>query len=95
MPIYEYECLKCGKTFEVMQKITDKPLKKCIYCGGKVEKLISLSAFQFKGKGWYVTDYSNSRKKTETNNKINDIKTNINDNKVNNKKTNKKDTKNV
>ncbi len=87
MPIYEYECLNCGKTFEVMQKINEKPQNKCIYCGGKVEKLISLSAFQFKGKGWYVTDYTNSIKKTEDNN-INNTKANRNI------KTNKKDNKN-
>lgn len=87
MPIYEYECLKCGKTFEVMQKISDKPLNKCIYCGGKVEKLISLSAFQFKGKGWYVTDYTNTRKNTE-NNKINNNKVSSNN------KSDKKDNKN-
>jgi putative FmdB family regulatory protein len=58
MPIYEYECAKCGKTIEVIQKFSDKELKKHEKCGGSLTKLISASAFQFKGTGWYVTDYA-------------------------------------
>jgi putative FmdB family regulatory protein len=58
MPIYEYECAKCGKTFEVIQKMSDKPLKKHEGCGGTLTKLISAAGFQFKGTGWYVTDYA-------------------------------------
>jgi putative FmdB family regulatory protein len=58
MPIYEYECEKCGKTFEVIQKMSDKPLKKHEQCGGRLTKLISAAGFQFKGTGWYVTDYA-------------------------------------
>lgn len=58
MPIYEYECQKCKTPLEVMQKITDKPLAKCRKCGGRLEKQWSQSGFQFKGTGWYVTDYS-------------------------------------
>lgn len=61
MPIYEYECLKCGSHTEAMQKIADKPLKKCEKCGGKLEKQWSLSGFQFKGEGWYVTDYAGKK----------------------------------
>lgn len=57
MPIYEYQCQKCG-TFEATQKITDKPLAKCPTCKGKVKKLISNTSFQLKGTGWYVTDYA-------------------------------------
>jgi putative FmdB family regulatory protein len=57
MPIYEYECKKCKAHTEVMQKVADKPLTKCRSCGGRLEKLISASAIQFKGSGWYVTDY--------------------------------------
>jgi putative FmdB family regulatory protein len=57
MPIYEYDCQKCG-TFETTQKITDKPLSKCPACKGKVKKLISNTSFQLKGTGWYVTDYA-------------------------------------
>lgn len=58
MPIYEYECSKCGKTIEAIQKMSDKPLKKHQGCGGSLTKLISASGFQFKGTGWYVTDYA-------------------------------------
>lgn len=58
MPIYEYTCLKCDSHFEVMQKMTDKPLARCSECGGKVEKQWSVSGVQFAGSGWYVTDYA-------------------------------------
>ena len=61
MPLYEYRCNECNKTFEVLQKITAEPLEKCLYCNGSVEKLISSTSFQFKGTGWYVTDYKNNR----------------------------------
>lgn len=57
MPIYEYQCVKCGQ-FEITQKITDKPLGRCPTCKGKVKKLISNTSFQLKGTGWYVTDYA-------------------------------------
>lgn len=60
MPIYEYACVKCGHELEVMQKITDKPLTRCPKCKGKLEKQFSQTSFQFKGSGWYVTDYSRS-----------------------------------
>jgi len=59
MPIYEYECTKCGNVEEVLQKFSDKPLKKCQHCSGKLHKLISQSTFHLKGTGWYVTDYAN------------------------------------
>ena len=59
MPIYEYECAKCGHIHEKMQKISDKPLSKCPNCTGKLHKLISQSSFHLKGSGWYVTDYAN------------------------------------
>ena len=58
MPIYEYECKKCAHRFEVIQKVSDAPLKKCEKCKGKAERLISSPAIQFKGSGWYVTDYA-------------------------------------
>jgi putative FmdB family regulatory protein len=58
MPIYEYECLKCKAHTEAFQKISDKPLVKCRKCGGRLEKRISAPAIQFKGSGWYVTDYA-------------------------------------
>ena len=66
MPIYEFECRKCKDRLEVFQKMNDKPPVKCQKCGGKLEKLISASAIQFKGSGWYVTDYAgNGRKAAE------------------------------
>ena len=61
MPIYEYSCQKCHARIEVMQKITDKPLKRCQSCGGKLEKEWSPTSFQFKGSGWYVTDYAGKK----------------------------------
>jgi putative FmdB family regulatory protein len=61
MPIYEYQCQKCG-TFELTQRITDKPLGKCPTCKGKVKKLISNTSFQLKGTGWYITDYARKDK---------------------------------
>lgn len=64
MPIYEYECTKCGNHEEIIQKFSDKPVIKCSRCSGKLQKLISQSAFHLKGAGWYVTDYSNKAKKT-------------------------------
>lgn len=64
MPIYEYACRKCKAHTEVLQKITDKPLTKCRKCGGRLEKQWSPTSFQFKGTGWYVTDYA--RKKQDT-----------------------------
>ena len=56
MPIYEYTCKQCGN-FEIIQRITEAPLKKCPTCGSRVAKLISRSAFHLKGSGWYATDY--------------------------------------
>lgn len=58
MPIYEYECRKCNAHVEILQKVTDKPLTKCRKCGGRLEKQWSPTSFQFKGSGWYVTDYA-------------------------------------
>ena len=58
MPLYEYKCKKCGHRFERIQKFSDPPVKKCPECGGAVEQLISPPAVQFKGSGWYVTDYA-------------------------------------
>jgi putative FmdB family regulatory protein len=63
MPIYEYECQKCNARQEVYQKASDKPPKKCAKCGGKLERMISAPAIQFKGSGWYVTDYAGGSKK--------------------------------
>ena len=62
MPIYEYECEKCGHRFEKIQKFSDAPIESCEKCGGPVHKMQSAPAFQFKGTGWYVTDYAKSGK---------------------------------
>jgi len=58
MPLYEYQCTKCGELCEVLHKFKDKPLEKCPSCGGPVVKRISSPAIQFKGNGWYITDYA-------------------------------------
>jgi putative FmdB family regulatory protein len=58
MPIYEYECKKCHHRFERIQKFSDPHVKKCPECGGALEQVISAPAVQFKGSGWYVTDYA-------------------------------------
>jgi len=60
MPLYEYQCSKCGRVFEVIQKFSDAPLTTHEDCGGKVDKLLSAPAFHLKGSGWYVTDYAKS-----------------------------------
>lgn len=58
MPLYEYKCVKCGRLTEKIESVSGPHLKKCPHCGGKVESLISAPAIQFKGSGWYVTDYA-------------------------------------
>ena len=62
MPLYEYECDACGRRFEVIQKFSDEPLTTCERCGGTVRKLLSSPAIQFKGSGWYITDYARAGK---------------------------------
>ncbi|HKY34255.1 MAG TPA: FmdB family zinc ribbon protein [Candidatus Polarisedimenticolia bacterium] len=57
MPLYEYECTRCGKRVEVIQKFSDPALTRCSACKGALRKLLSAPAIQFKGSGWYVTDY--------------------------------------
>jgi len=58
MPLYEYECQNEGSRFEVIQKFADPPVETCPNCGGPVRRLLSSPAIQFKGKGWYITDYA-------------------------------------
>lgn len=62
MPLYEYQCDVCGHRFEVIQKFADAPRDTCPSCGGAVKKLLSSPAIQFKGSGWYITDYARSGK---------------------------------
>jgi putative FmdB family regulatory protein len=66
MPIYEYKCNECENHFEAMQKMTEDPLSVCEKCGGKLEKQWSLSGFQLKGEGWYLTDYAKKGKDSAT-----------------------------
>jgi len=65
MPLYEYKCGSCGDVFEVIQKFSDQPLTVHENCGGALERLISTSALQFKGSGWYVNDYGKGNKETK------------------------------
>ena len=58
MPLYEYQCDACAHRFEVIQKFSDAPVEVCPKCGGQVKKLLSSPAIQFKGSGWYITDYA-------------------------------------
>lgn len=62
MPLYEYQCDSCDHRFEVIQKFSDAPIETCPNCGGTVQKLLSSPAIQFKGSGWYITDYARSGK---------------------------------
>lgn len=66
MPLYEYECQSCGHRFEMLQKVADSPLTSCVKCEGKVERLLSPPAIQFKGTGWYVTDYARKGQASST-----------------------------
>jgi len=61
VPLYEYKCLKCGRKTEKIENVAGPHLKKCPHCGGKVEALFSAPAIQFKGSGWYVTDYGGKK----------------------------------
>ena len=87
MPIYEYQCRRCEHRFELIQKFSDKPRKRCPECSGTVDRLISPPANRFKGSGWYVTDYANKKSNEE------DKKSNEEDKKSNeeDKKSNKED----
>jgi putative FmdB family regulatory protein len=62
LPLYEYKCVKCGRLTEKIESVAGPHLKKCPHCGGKVESMLSVPAIQFKGSGWYVTDYAGKSK---------------------------------
>lgn len=64
MPLYEYRCESCDQVIEVLQKFSDEPLKECRTCGGKLERLLSPPGLQFKGTGWYITDYARAGQKS-------------------------------
>lgn len=61
MPLYEYQCEKCGERVEIIQRVSDKPYSHCPKCGGDMKKLVSAPAIQFKGSGFYKTDYASSK----------------------------------
>jgi len=61
VPLYEYKCLKCGRNTEKIENVSGPHLKKCPHCGGKVEPVITAPSIQFKGAGWYVTDYAKTK----------------------------------
>ncbi|HEX2757808.1 MAG TPA: zinc ribbon domain-containing protein [Thermoanaerobaculia bacterium] len=69
MPLYEYQCVKCGRKVEVIQSFSDPPPAKCLHCGGTLAKLLSSPAFQFKGSGFYATDYGRSGGKPDDSSK--------------------------
>ena len=75
MPLYDYRCHKCGEVFEVMQKFSDEPLHEHQGCGGELERLLSPPALQFKGTGWYVTDYGRNGKSSAKSNTSSESKT--------------------
>jgi putative FmdB family regulatory protein len=90
MPIYEYECKKCKAHIEVLQKVSDKPPAKCRKCGGRLERVASAPAIQFKGSGWYVTDYGGKATKgdkSESESTTSDDKKTDSDDKKTDKKT--------
>lgn len=66
LPLYEYRCQECGSHLEKIQKFSGRPLTTCKKCGGKLERLLSSPAIQFKGSGWYVTDYARKSEASET-----------------------------
>jgi len=68
VPLYEYKCVKCGKRTEKIESVSGPHLKKCPHCGGKVERMQSAPAIQFKGSGWYVTDYAGKSSAKEAGN---------------------------
>ncbi len=61
MPLYEYQCTKCQRKTEKIENVSGPHLKRCPHCGGKVERLLAPPAIQFKGSGWYVTDYAGKK----------------------------------
>ena len=92
MPIYEYECVKCGHQTQALQKFSDPPLSKCEMCKGKMKKLISQSTFHLKGSGWYVTDYASKGSGNQNANKTSDTKASTKESKDSSTRLEKKDS---
>ena len=93
MPLYEYECKKCHHRFEKIQKFSDKMVKKCPECGGVVEQTISAPAVQFKGSGWYVTDYAKKSHTSASSDSAGKDSKDSKDSKESKKEENKKEEK--
>jgi len=94
MPIYEYQCKKCGKDFEVFQGVSDPAVKSCKFCRGAVRKMMSLSSFHLKGSGWYATDFKGGAKKPDEKTKPADAKSDSKtDSKTDTKTSPKSETK--
>ena len=93
MPLYEYVCKSCGERFEVRRKFSDEPLTKHEECGGDAERLLSAPAFQFKGTGWYVTDYAKSDSGKSVENGASDKKSDAKDGKSDGKGESKSESK--
>jgi putative FmdB family regulatory protein len=90
MPTYEYRCEQCGKVFEVRQKFADAPLETHPECGGKVERLLSAPALQFKGSGFYITDYAKGSSSSSKSDKSDKSETKASDSKTESKSTESK-----
>lgn len=96
MPLYEYRCEACGSLSELLQRIADPPAEVCPDCGGKLRKLISAPAFQFKGSGWYVTDYARGgekESKSDADKESGSSKTETTDSKAGKSETSSSETK--
>lgn len=93
MALYDYKCRKCGTVFEVRQKFSDEPLKVHEECGGEVDRLLSAPALQFKGSGWYVTDYGKGGKSPASNGKSESKSDGKSDTKTESKTESKSETK--
>lgn len=93
MPLYEYSCHRCGKTIEALQRFSDEPLTVHEDCGGELEKLISRSAFQLKGSGWYATDYAHGSSKAGTEGTANGSSESKTESKTESKSESKTETK--
>src|SRR5690348_5567331 len=93
MALYDYKCRKCGTVFEVRQKFSDEPLKVHEECGGNVDRLLSAPALQFKGSGWYVTDYGKGGKSPASNGKSESKSDGKSDTKTESKTESKSETK--
>ena len=92
MPLYEFQCKKCGHRFERIQKFSDPDPKKCPECGGKIERMLHAPAVQFKGAGWYVTDYAGKAKSGSKEEGATDSSAAKTDSPAGEKKTESKDT---